>query len=633
MEDDLLQKRLGEAARTTREGLGLTQAQVAQKAGMSPAVYGRIERGGMMPSVPALRRLSVSLGISPAALLERSTPWTKSGKTSDGRRVPSLALVLGQGLCVERTLSKLHPGTSIDFDRTVPPLSEIEGLFFIKPTSRIENPPAHRLKHFNSMRQISYALVTLLVVFVFATRSFAQTAVIDYQSWMPPSSCNVFASPKLVSGMVHATVVGEPSYSSINHSIVLDCKDKWNGFPKGSEYQIDFDFKQGHSYRIIINAVSIGADFPPPSLRLRINSGSNGSNSLAQCDGPDQIDTFSSGLAQQVTINSGGFLNYSLQFTALPSAQSKMLVAAIPESNGYATILIRSIIVEQIAPQQFTFAGQAQVLSSFGNDYLDPGSAPFLPITGDWNGDGKTDIGLKAKDGRWFIATSTGSGFTGQAHVLSSFGNDYLDPGGAPFLPVTGDWNGDGKTDIGLKAKDGRWFIATSTGSGFTGQAQVLSSFGNDDLDPGGAPFLPITGDWNGDGKTDIGLKAKDGRWFIATSTGSGFTGQAHVLSSFGNDYLDPGGAPFLPITGDWNGDGRTDIGLKAKDGRWFVATSTGSGFTGQAQVLSSFGNDDLDPGGAPFLPVTGDWNGDGRTDIGLKAKDGRWFIATSVPK
>ncbi|WNG34268.1 helix-turn-helix transcriptional regulator [Archangium violaceum] len=72
MDDDLLQKTIGEAARTAREGLGLTQAQVAQKAGMSAQVYGRIERGGMMPSVPALRRLAAALGVSPAVLLDMS---------------------------------------------------------------------------------------------------------------------------------------------------------------------------------------------------------------------------------------------------------------------------------------------------------------------------------------------------------------------------------------------------------------------------------------------------------------------------------------------------------------------------------------------------------------------------------
>jgi len=93
MEDDLLQKRIGEAARTAREGLGLTQAQVAQNAGMSPQVYGRIERGGMMPSVPALRRLAVALGVSPAVLLDMSpqeVPTTDKDLSPETRKAVGL---------------------------------------------------------------------------------------------------------------------------------------------------------------------------------------------------------------------------------------------------------------------------------------------------------------------------------------------------------------------------------------------------------------------------------------------------------------------------------------------------------------------------------------------------------------
>jgi hypothetical protein len=276
----------------------------------------------------------------------------------------------------------------------------------------------------------------------------------------------------------------------------------------------------------------------------------------------------------------------------------------------------------------------SQWLSQFGDENLDPGGSPFKPVTGDWNGDGKTDIGLKSKDGRWFAALRDPiyDKFIGQAQWLSNFGNEYTDPGGAPFVPITGDWNGDGKTDIGLKSKDGRWFVAFSNGSGqFVNQAQWLSNFGNDNADPGGAPFEPITGDWNGDGKTDIGLKSKDGRWFTAVSDGSGqFINQAQWLSNFGNDNADPGGAPFLPITGDWNGDGKTDIGLKSNDGRWFVSFSSGNQFINQAQWLTGFGNNYTDPAANPCVPFTGDWNNDGKTDIGIKSNDGRWFISRS---
>lgn len=67
--DEKLQRLLGEAARAARLRLGLTQAEVAEKVGLKPGVYGRVERGMMMPSVPTLRRMCETLGISSDVLL------------------------------------------------------------------------------------------------------------------------------------------------------------------------------------------------------------------------------------------------------------------------------------------------------------------------------------------------------------------------------------------------------------------------------------------------------------------------------------------------------------------------------------------------------------------------------------
>jgi transcriptional regulator with XRE-family HTH domain len=69
LQPEQLQQTLGETARAARERLGLTQAQVAQQMGLAPNVYGRIERGGMMPAVPTLRKLARTLAISADALL------------------------------------------------------------------------------------------------------------------------------------------------------------------------------------------------------------------------------------------------------------------------------------------------------------------------------------------------------------------------------------------------------------------------------------------------------------------------------------------------------------------------------------------------------------------------------------
>jgi transcriptional regulator with XRE-family HTH domain len=67
--DEKLQRILGEAARAARLRLGLTQEEVAKQVGLAQSVYGRIERGAMMPSVPTLRKLCLTLGISSEALL------------------------------------------------------------------------------------------------------------------------------------------------------------------------------------------------------------------------------------------------------------------------------------------------------------------------------------------------------------------------------------------------------------------------------------------------------------------------------------------------------------------------------------------------------------------------------------
>ena len=193
--------------------------------------------------------------------------------------------------------------------------------------------------------------------------------------------------------------------------------------------------------------------------------------------------------------------------------------------------------------------------------------------------------------------------------------------------PPTGDWNGDGKTDIGARTRSGRWYIALSTGTGFASPAQWATSFADETADVSGAPYRLITGDWNGDGKTDVGVKTRDGRWLIAFNTGSGFSQATLALSGFANDGADPAGAPFSPLTGDWDGDGRTDIGVKARDGRWYLASSDGVKFVGARLALSNFGNDGLD-GGSPFVPFTGDWNADGKADVGVKTRDGRWYVA-----
>lgn len=67
--DVLLKKYLGKATRAARLDRGLSQAQAAKAANLATAVYGRIERGEMMPSVPTLQRLCQVLEVDANTLL------------------------------------------------------------------------------------------------------------------------------------------------------------------------------------------------------------------------------------------------------------------------------------------------------------------------------------------------------------------------------------------------------------------------------------------------------------------------------------------------------------------------------------------------------------------------------------
>ena len=80
--DAALRKYLGNAARAARLHKGLSQAQVAQSAELATAVYGRIERGAMMPSLPTVQRLCRVLEVDANTLLGFSSPTPPAWFTS-----------------------------------------------------------------------------------------------------------------------------------------------------------------------------------------------------------------------------------------------------------------------------------------------------------------------------------------------------------------------------------------------------------------------------------------------------------------------------------------------------------------------------------------------------------------------
>jgi transcriptional regulator with XRE-family HTH domain len=80
IEYDEVVRRFGGRLRQARAGRGMTQADLADRAGVSEAYVGRLERGRAAPGIDLVARLAKALGLPAADLLP-------DGPSSDGPAV------------------------------------------------------------------------------------------------------------------------------------------------------------------------------------------------------------------------------------------------------------------------------------------------------------------------------------------------------------------------------------------------------------------------------------------------------------------------------------------------------------------------------------------------------------------
>jgi hypothetical protein len=227
--------------------------------------------------------------------------------------------------------------------------------------------------------------------------------------------------------------------------------------------------------------------------------------------------------------------------------------------------------------------------------------------TGDFNGDGKTDIvGRALETGQWWVAQSTGSSFVNRLWTTWSPAVTWVDV-------KVGDFNGDGKADItGRTLEGGQWWTGLSTGSSFTTSLWATWSTAVTWVDVN-------VGDFDGDGKADItGRTLQGGHWWTGLSTGSSFATSLWDTWSTAVTWVDV-------KVGDFNGDGKSDIiGRTLQGGQWWVGLSTGSSFSNSLWATWSTA--------VTWVDVqVGDFNGDGKSDItGRVLQNGQWWTGVS---
>jgi hypothetical protein len=183
--------------------------------------------------------------------------------------------------------------------------------------------------------------------------------------------------------------------------------------------------------------------------------------------------------------------------------------------------------------------------------------------TGDFNGDGKTDLLFRNTSGLFTEWQSTGSSFNSNVYVDGTVSTAFA-------LAAIGDFNGDGKSDlIWRNTSTGLFTEWQSTGSGFTPNVDVDGTLS-------AVWALVGAGDFNGDGKTDLLFRnTSTGGFTEWQSNGNGFTPNVYVDSSVGTAWT-------LAGTGDFNGDGKTDLLFRnTSTGGFTEWQSTGTAFSG----------------------------------------------------
>ena len=232
------------------------------------------------------------------------------------------------------------------------------------------------------------------------------------------------------------------------------------------------------------------------------------------------------------------------------------------------------------------FAGQTSRGGAFNLQSGFWSALPSAHAPFDFDGDGRTDIGIfRPAPGEWWYSRS-GDGQTAALQFGQS--TDKLAPA---------DFTGDGKADIALwRPANGNWFILRSEDFSFF--SFPFGSTGD----------VPVPADYDGDGKTDAAVfRPSTNTWYISKSAG----GTSIFTFGVNGDQ---------PTVADYDGDGKADVAIyRPSAGQWWISrSSNGSVYAFQ------FGT-------STDKPVQGDYSGDGKADAAFfRPSTGEWFIIRS---
>ena len=220
------------------------------------------------------------------------------------------------------------------------------------------------------------------------------------------------------------------------------------------------------------------------------------------------------------------------------------------------------------------------------------GRYPAALATGDFNGDGLTDLA---------IANMNPVQSSSQVKILLGNGNGTFQKpigykvGTTPSSVAAGDFNGDRKIDLVIVNHPENLSVLLGNGDG-TFQHQTKYRAGQ-------SPLRVAVGDLNGDGKLDLAVcgESEAGTQIVRLGNGDGtFQPQIKVPAIH---------VPSSMAIGDLDGDGKLDWVIAGQNNKRAITALLGNG-DGTFRIASTLKNP------PPSAIALGDFNGDGKLDV-----------------
>ncbi len=252
---------------------------------------------------------------------------------------------------------------------------------------------------------------------------------------------------------------------------------------------------------------------------------------------------------------------------------------------GGAGVTNPTVYIPGTGTLAYRTAGSADTVFPFGT----AGTGQSLPAAADYQGIGRSDLAVYLPATGSFLIRP----ITGGADLTVPFGS----AGAGLSIPVPADYDASGKAELAVYLPASGSFAYRPSGGG----ADVIIPFGS----AGSGQSIPVPGDYDGSGRTELAVYLPSLGAFAYRPADGG----PDVFVPFGI----AGSGRSIPVPGDYDGSGRTELAVYLPSLGAF-AYRPASDPSGKSDRIIPFGL----PGLGRSLPMPGDYDGSGRTELAV---------------